>query len=253
MEKPPPRNNRARGIGSVILLALVLSLPSTTPATAGPFTDFQAAAGVALDHYRQGLFYLRTGNAGVAVLELEAMAEKWRTLRTRFAADPPDIYAGDPGWRTTLEEVAERVADGAAAADAGDVEAAQAHLAPIRTLLSALRRRNHVFVFSDCVDEANAAFRGLFSFRHQPPDFASEEEVNSLRQATAVTIHWYARCKATAPAAIATDTQFQRLMEDSLYSLNRIWVAISEKNARNLVNILRLMSSWDHILYLKFG
>ena len=74
-----------------------------------------------------------------------------------------------------------------------------------------------MFVFADYVEEANSAFRKLFYFRRHPPDFADERDVDALRQALAVTIHWYSRCRDNAPASIAGDEQFKRLIKNSLY------------------------------------
>jgi len=42
-------------------------------------------------------------------------------------------------------------------------------------------------------------------------------------------------------------------MEDSLYSLSRIWVAIADKAAPNLISILRGLSSSNRMLFLRFG
>jgi hypothetical protein len=227
--------------------------PAFGAANASPLADFHAALAAATDHYRQGQFYLRTGNAGVAALELEAMAAKWSALTERFAGNPPDTYAKDPEWRDTLAKIRQHASSGLSAANAGDTDMAKAQLKPIRGLVADLRRRNGVFLFADCVHEANQAFRKLYHYRHKPPDFDVADQIGELRKATMAAIHWYGQCKESAPPAALADAQFGRLMDDSLYNLGRISVAIEEKNQRNLINILRLLASWDRILYLKFG
>jgi hypothetical protein len=232
---------------------LISVAPAFSVANAGPLADFHAALAAATNHYRQGQFYLRTGNAGVAALELEAMAAKWGALRERFASNPPDTYANDPEWRATLAKIETRAARGLSAADAGDTDTAKAQLKPIRGLVADLRRRNGVFLFADCVYEANQAFRKLYHYRHKPPDFADADQIGELRKATAAAIHWYGQCKESAPPAALADAQFGRLMDDTLHNLGRISVAIEDKSPRNLINILRLLASWDRILYLKFG
>ena len=78
-------------------------------------------------------------------------------------------------------------------------------------------------------------------------------ELDRLRQALAVTIHWCERVQADARPAIRDDEEFKRLMDRHLYSLGRVWVAIKEKSRLNLINILRELHSSDDLLFLKFG
>ena len=135
----------------------------------------------------------------------------------------------------------------------GDAKAAIKTLRPIRKILSDLRRRNGVVVYSDTVDKANAAFAKLFKFRYNPLDFNAVEEVDQLRQTLAITVYWYQQCVENAPAKLRQDAEFKRLMEDSLYSLSRIWVAIANKAETNLISLLRGLSSSDKMLFLRFG
>ena len=133
------------------------------------------------------------------------------------------------------------------------MRAASKALAPVRGLLAELRRRNGVVVFSDHVEAANKAFKSLFHFRRSPPDFADAAQVKDLRARLAAVIKAYENCRDQAPPGTAGDEQFQRLIKDSLFYLNRIWVAIDEKNQVNVVNILRRVVSSDEILWLRFG
>ena len=56
-----------------------------------------------------------------------------------------------------------------------------------------------------------------------------------------------------APADIAGQDQFRRLIDDTLFYLDRMHLAIAEKNQLNVVNILRRVVSSDEILWLRFG
>ncbi len=42
-------------------------------------------------------------------------------------------------------------------------------------------------------------------------------------------------------------------MEDSIYALSRIWVAIAKKAEPILISLLRGLSSSDKMLFLRFG
>ena len=250
---PGRRRGGAAGympMAALIFAAVVMGAPG---AAAGGAREFHEAVAAATGHYREGLFYVRRGNAAVAAFELESLVHKWAAVMDRFADDPPEPYARDPAWRRTLEEVGTRARDGLAAALGGEAKVAKEHLEPIRRVLSGLRRRNGVFLFVDTVEEANAAFSELFRFRRSPPDFTDAKQVDGLRRALTATINGYEKCRATAPPTVADDPQFKRLIADSLFYLDRMWLAIAEKNQLNVVNILRRVVSSDDILWLRYG
>ena len=181
------------------------------------------------------------------------MADQWDGIIKRFGAKPPSVYSNDPAWNKTLVEIKDRISRGLDAAIKGKAKAARKALGPIRKMLSDLRRRNGQINFSDYVDKANAAFKELFKFRYTPPDFNVVEQVDQLRQITAITEYWYEQCLDNAPEALRKDPEFKRLMDDSLYSLSRIWVAIAVKKEANLISILRGLNSSDRILFFRFG
>jgi len=215
--------------------------------------DFHDASALAYRHYRAAMFYLRTGNAIVASFELEQMARRWNAVIDRFSVAPPDVYSADPVWEKALIEVMERIDAGLEIAIQGDAKAARKRIKPVRKILAALRKRNGMTSYSDTVDATNVAFATLYQYRHEPPDFSSMDELDRLRQALAVTIHWSEKTRANAPPAIRDEEEFKRLMDRHLYSVGRVWVAIKEKSQLNLINILRELHSSDDLLFLKFG
>lgn len=232
-------------------MAMALFAPGVV--WAGELVDFNTAVASAYAHYRSAVFYLRTGNPPVASLELEDMAEKWGALEKRFAATPPDAFADDPAWRETISDIRTRIDAAVTATIAGDAKAGQAALAPVRGALAALRSRNGVRVFSDCIDEANAAANKIWAFRHNPPDFDNHEQLDRLRANTALVTYLYERCRDEAPAAIRDNATFKRIIAGALHSMSRMWVAINDKNKTAVVNILREFRSFDKLLYLEFG
>jgi hypothetical protein len=237
---------------AALLLATALGL-WVAPARGAEVHEFHDALAEAYRHYREGAFYLATGNPDVAAFELATFADKWAALAARYGDKPPGIYAKDEEWRTTLEEISRRTAEGLNAAEAGEVEAAREHLVPVRAVLGRLRQRNGVFIYSDCVDRANAAMDRLYHFRRNPPDFTKPDEIDELRRAAALTAYWYEQCRESAPPEALADPQFERLMGDSLRALTRIWTAIRAEDPRAVVGILRELRSWDRFLFLRFG
>lgn len=234
----------------VTLLVASIYIPS---AQGADIHDFNEGVSEANKAYREAMFYLRTGNPAVASFEVEKFDERWKAVVKRFADNSPDVFSKDPSWRKTLQKISEKTSMGLKAAIDGDAKAAKKHLKPIRKILSDLRRRNGIFIFSDCIDQANAAFNKLDKYRRKPPDFDSAKELDPLRQKLSITIFWYKRCRDTAPPAIAANPEFKRLIKTSLKSLSRIWVAIAKKDKKILTSNLAGISSSDKILYLRFG
>jgi hypothetical protein len=240
-----------RLLSALLLTSFIgLSAPSVK---AAPVHDFHNAVADATEHYREAQFYLRTGNPMVASFGLQDLSDKWQAITKQFAKSPPGVYANDTKWEPSLSEISRHIQDGIKATDEGDLDGAKKRLAPIRQILSALRSRSGVFLFSDRVDRANAAMDAIWHFRHNPPDFADEKQVNDLRQKTTLMTYWYEQCRDTASDEVKKDPQFRRLVDRTLYSLGRMWVAISEKNQLSVINILREMRSSDKLLYLHFG
>jgi len=224
--------------------------PTAKSATIHEFND---AVYDAYGYYRQALFYLRTGNPQVASIELEELTAHWKAIVERFADSPPDVYSADPKWRNTILDIDKRTAGGLKAALNNEAKAARKLLLPVRTMLSDLRRRNGVINFSDYVDKANAAFNELWKFRHNPPDFESQDQVDKLRRVLSITNYWIERCRDNASANIQDKPEFKRLIQTSLHAFNRIWGAIAEKKADIIISVLRGQRSTDRLLFLHFG
>lgn len=235
-------------------LAVVLALlPLVAPARATDMRAFLAELGAADDHYRQAMFYLRTGNPSVAGFDLEQMQEKWSAIEARYADAPPPPFAADPGFGETLAAVAEALADGATRTAADDAEGARAALMPIRGLLGDLRRRNHLYTLSDCLDEFSAAADTLWRYRHAPPDFADADAVNAMRRAAAVAGYVLGRCRAMAEPSHGSATEFQTLFDGAEASAASLWPAMDSGDTQRVINILREFRSFDQMIYLRYG
>lgn len=238
----------------VLLVSLVLALAGPAGiARASDLSDFNKAVAVAYGHYRAATSYLRTGNAALAGIELEAARETWRDVASRFAASPPDAFADDPAWAGTLTAIGQRLEDSLAATDGGDLKAAGEILAPIRGELSDLRSRNNVVVFSDRVDAFSAAMDRLWHFRHQPPDLDSAATLRELRSGTAVLEYLLRLCREAAPARLRMNPDFVRFLDSGAEAVERLWQAIETKDQELLINTLRELRSFERLFFLRFG
>ncbi len=254
MQRQQPETRR-RPQGAWILLLVALLWPAV-PAplrAASDLARFNAAVAESYAPYRSALFYLRTGNPAVANLEIQEALERWRATVLPFGAAPPDAYADDPAFDAVLEEVAVHLQKAEALSASGAVEPAGRELEPVRERLGALRARNGQRVFSDCVDDANAAMDRLWEFRDATLDFADRAQVNALRHAASITLFLYRRCREQAPDALAGEAEFGRIVGGAIASLETLPEAIDEADAERVVNLLRELRSFDRLFWLNFG
>ena len=220
---------------------------------ASDLSRFHDALAQAYAPYRSAVFYLRTGNAMVAGFELEQMRERWSALEARYAAAPPDAYADETDFAATLAAIGHSADTAAEAAAAGDAEAAAAALEPVRGTLAAMRRRAGVRVFSDCVDEVNAAMDALYHYRRTPLDFTDRAQVDDVKARTAVLEYAVQRCDGEAPPEVREDGEFRRLVDGMLAGRETMFRALDREDATAVVNLIRELRSFDRILFLRFG
>jgi len=243
--------SRIGRIGSRLIAWSLVLMPVVT--SAGELGDFHSEVADAYAPYRSAMFYLRTGNPGVATLELDAARQGWQAVVDRFAKNPPDAFADDTAFVETLASVQSAFDDGLSALDQGDADVAAKALGPVRTSLAALRQRNGLRTFSDCVDDMNAAMDRLWAFRHEPPAFDQPTEVNAVKREAAVTEFFYRRCHDQASADLKESAEFKRLFEGSLQSLPLIFDALDQGSEGHLINILRELRSFDRMIWLNYG
>ena len=226
-------------------------LPATL--VAGELGDFHRQVAEAYAPYRSAMFYLNSGNADVAYFELQTAAKRWQKVVERFTASVPDTFAEDGRFVDVLNQVQATFEAGSAAIDRDDPEGAIASLVSIRTDLSALRKRNGVRIFSDCVDEMNAAMDRLWAFRDQALDMDQVGQVNAIKREAAIAEFLYQKCYQEAPADLKESDEFERLFDGSLASLPLIFEVLDQGNGDRLVNILRELRSFDQMIWLQFG
>ncbi|MYK58984.1 MAG: hypothetical protein F4027_10445 [Rhodospirillaceae bacterium] len=236
----------------ILLLCLLLILPAG-PAAADALQEFHSKVGAAMKHVRLGQFYLRTGNLAVAGAELDEAAEKWAAVTAEFAAKPPDKLAGDSAFEADIEAVAGALDAALAAVDKDERDAATAHLKPVAGRLAALRKRNGLGIFSDCIAAMNRAMDTAFVYRRKPPNFADAAQVATMDRRFAALAHWYRRCYREAGPRQRADPAFERLFPGSLESIERLIRAAKDKSALRVINNLRELRSFDRLIWLYLG
>ncbi|MEM9440167.1 MAG: hypothetical protein AAGA73_06955 [Pseudomonadota bacterium] len=238
------------------LLGLVFGFPIWSPlqlASAGELKALNEQVADTYGAYRSAMFYLRTGNTDVAYLDLDTSITSWQSVVERFGKSPPVAFADDTRFHETLVSVQTALESGRTLLDKNDQTSAVTMLTSVRAELAALRSRNGIRVYRDCIDEMNAAMDRLWTHRHEPPDFADPDDVNAVKRDAAITDYLYRRRYESASAEDQSDDAFKRMFEGSLLSLPLIFDALDQGNKAMLINLLRELRSFDHMIWLEFG
>ena len=238
---------------AALLTAAVLLGVLSQPAGASDLRAFNDAFADAWGHYRQAVFYGRSGNSAVAALELDDFIAKWAVLAARFGDDAPDAFADDGAWKETLESISAMAGQGLEQFDAGEAEGAVQTLAPVRGIAGDLRRRNGVTLFSDDVDELSAAMDVLARYRSEIKDLGNEESAAKVARQAAVVAYLFDKCDARAPAAIKGDPEFWRLIDGARESMDRLWASLRTGDIRLYRIGIGELRSYERILFLRFG
>jgi hypothetical protein len=243
-------------VGRRFALAIIgwaaAGLSMTLPTLAsGP--GFQGAQADAYAHYREAVFYARTGNTPVAGLALDEFVTKWTALVGLYADNPPPEYAGDAKFGETLRDILARSEEGLEALDADDAESAREAINPIRGILADLRRRNGLVTWSDLVDELTAAMDVLARYRREVKDLDDAETVAMVRDQAAIVAALFERCRKEAAPEIAVDPEFRRLISGAAESMGRLLESLETKSMRLYRIGIGELRSYERIMYLRFG
>jgi len=222
-------------------------------ATAGTMAAFNESVAQAFSHYRSALFYFRRNNSDPGAFELELFKDAWLEIEKRWKSAPPDSFADDPKWASTFDEIGAIVDRGFVALDKDGPKAARKALRPIRDMLSSLRRRNGVYVYSDCIDELNMQMKKVWPYRHAPPDFNDLAQVNKVKWEASVYEYLLKKCRQQAPVAYRKRDEFNRMFDAAENSVRTLWDATDRKQRRRFINILRELRPFDRLIFLRFG
>ena len=145
----------------VLAIFCMMALTSL-PLAANPLSDFNAKVSEAYSGYRAAMNYLRTGNPGLASLELSAAVDGWQAVERTYMSDPPAEFVKDDTFAATLSNVGKALNSGLDKSADGDMETAQEVLLPVRGMLYALRQRNGVRAYADCITDMNTVMDRLY-------------------------------------------------------------------------------------------
>lgn len=214
---------------------------------------FNKSVSEAYAGYRAATSYLRTGNPGLASLELASALESWSSVILTNSDSPPKPYIDDPEFVPALSSINKTLETALKQAEDGDAETALKTLGPVRDQIYELRKRNGIRLYADCITELNRAVEPLYERRHNPPDLGSAYIRQQVTDESKTYEDLLKDCRAMAPEEYAGDPEFKRLFDGTLDSIQSMYPAIESRDPGRVVNVLRELRSFDRIIYFRFG
>lgn len=231
-----------RNWAACVLTAVALLSTGPTSAAAGDLAAYSKTFQDANPHLRTAVAYLRTGNIDFAALELEAYLEKWQVFKAGSGETSAPISAARRDVATALEFI-----------DAGKSSEAAAILARVRGAFRDMHRKNGLDIFADCIFDADLAAIPLWVNRRNRPNLGQEAEAARVKTEAHLYRTRLAACNAKAPADVAADPEFRRLMDGSLLSLSRIPEVVGNKDGGHLYRLLIELRAFARLLAFRYG
>lgn len=238
---------------AIVCLMVMSALPLATAASADPLAEFNAKVSASYGGYRAAMNYLRTGNPGLASLELGMAADDWQAVERAYKSSPPPAFANDNEFADTLADIGKALNSGLSSAADGNMKAAEKVLQPVRGMLYDLRKRNGVRVYADCITDLNIVMDRLYVFRRPAPELSNPDIRATIITDAGEYQKLVSSCRAMAPPPLHSNIEFVRLFDGAEASVALLTPAIEARDSQAVVNVLRELRSLDRILFFRFG
>ncbi|MCW2309821.1 hypothetical protein [Rhodobium gokarnense] len=236
-----------------ILYGAIFVLLVPAGAAAGETASLLTAIDGAFAHYREAVSYLRTGNTDLAAIELESMADGWKSVVEEYGASPPDGFDGNSLYDSVMSDTGPTIDGALAQIDAGKPDAARDLLLPLRGAMVRFRAESRIHTLPDCLFEASTAMDGLFAYKGKPPahdDWDGRADAVGKAAVYGATLQ---RCDSLAIDETKADPEFRRLVDGAIASSARIPEAIGARDDGLLYRLLIELRSLDRLMFYRFG
>jgi hypothetical protein len=219
-------------------------------ASAGPVADYNNAMLATYAEYRNALFQSNTKNREASEKTLAGFEAKWSALVSKYKSAPPPHFADDAKWAESLDAVTAVIVRAKGEVAKGDLPATHESLEKVRDVLSDLRARNGVVVYSDRVNAFHHTMEEVLS---KPYGGLAGAGLTELVEDTAVLAYLASDMKKTAPAAATASAEFAPALGTVLDSVRELQVAARAGDVEKIKAARAKIKPAFGKLFLKFG
>jgi hypothetical protein len=239
-----------KNLSAVVVACAIFT---AAPAIAGDLSNFNEALGKVAAHNRVATNYLRTGNADLAAIEVDDMRSAWSKLTKQFEGKTPDAFAENALYNELLQNTAAKIDRTLSLIDSGDLPGAAKETVDFREKLSAMRRASGLYIFADCILDANKAMDDFFVYKNTLPQWGDKGVKADVQSKAAIYGYLLRRCDAMATPAVKADPEFRRLVDGAFNGLSFVPQSVSNEDSSQLYRVLIELRSFDNLLFFRFG
>lgn len=232
-------------LANVVVVAL---LAATSVFAADAATEAMQAA---YAPYRAALFKTNGTSKAESEQAMQQARQAWARVVADYAARPPAPYDRDTAFATSLAEVSTVYARASEQIASDQLGAAHETLEQVRDILSDLRRRNNVVVFSDQMNAYHAEMERVLAdgaaLLAQPGGNAR------LAAVSGALAYLAARLASEAPQTYARNEEFVALVGAVQKSVADLQQALFNDDRPAAQEALRKLKPPYAKLFLKFG
>lgn len=240
-------------ITTLLVLAFSIGFLSfNLSATENTFQQFYEQQNAAYASYRSALFQTNKKDQPASLKGINNFSKQWDNIVVQFASNPPEIFADDPDWHSTLTKISGIAAQGKKEIEAGELSEAHETLEAIRDQLSSLRSRNKLIFFSDHVNNYHEFMEHLLLAGYSKENI-DENAKNSIREQLAVLEYLSEKIVHQAPENHKSDKVYIKLQAGLITSLKNLRKALDNNNAEGISKAISGLKPAYAKLFAKFG
>lgn len=216
------------------------------------FEQFYEQQNSAYSSYRTALFQTNKKDQAASLKGLNSFSKQWDIIVNQFSSNPPEIFASDAEWTSTLTKIAKIAETSRKEITAGKLAEAHETLEAIRDELSNLRSRNHLVFFSDHVNSYHEVMENLLLSGYTEKDINANTQ-RTISEQLAVLEFLAERIVKNAPDDYQSNKTYLKLQDGLQKSLNTLRGALNSGDSKALVKGIKGLKPAYAKLFAKFG
>jgi len=229
------------------LLSLAVVAETTTP-----FQQFTQDLTAAYANYRTALFQTNKNDQEKSLKSTTAFHEQWQALMTQYADAPPEVFAADPQWKSSLETIEQTVVASLEEIKAGQIAEAHETLEAVRDELGDVRRRNSVIMFSDHINTYHEVMEHVMEWGAASQTLDAKAMLFA-REQLSVLDFLAENIRQNTPQTYADNEKFQQLTKGLFASLAALREALDSNESEAILQAIKNLKAPYAKLFVNFG
>lgn len=201
--------------------------------------------------YRMALFKTNSNSQSESLQALLQAQAAWDKLAQQFAAKVPAPYDRDDAFGASVAAVTKVYAKAVAETNAGDLKGAHNTLEEARDIMSELRKRNQVVVFSDHMNAYHEVMEHLMTGGVET--LAKPQGMQMATLQVGALRYTAERLRTQASATLLQNAEFTALLQAVQQSVTQLEAAVLNQDSAAIKDAIGKLKGPYSKLFAKFG